>query len=110
MVLFQYFRSTVLDSVVWVANFPTLKTTAINTKTELVCNTRSKLQIEEQREYERVLYDNLTFRQMMANAREAKIKQLQEVDAKEKEFETKLVKKHVWILLFLGVILSKEKH
>ncbi len=82
-----------VDSVLCVANFQTLKTTDINTKTELVCNTRSKLQIEEEREYERVLYDNLTFRQMMANAREAKIKQLQEVEAKEKEFETKLVKK-----------------
>jgi len=52
---------------------------------------KTEFQIEEDREYERVLYDNLTLRQMMANVREAKIEESKEIEAKEKEFETKLV-------------------
>lgn len=54
-------------------------------------SSKTEFQIEEDREYERVLYDNLTLRQMMANVREAKIEESKEIEAKEKEFETKLV-------------------
>ena len=48
-------------------------------------------QIEEDREYERVLYDGLSFRQMVQNVHEAKRKELQEIAKKEKEFSEKLV-------------------
>ena len=48
-------------------------------------------QIEEDREYERVLYDGLSFRQMALNVSEAKRKELEEIAKKEKEFSEKLV-------------------
>ena len=48
-------------------------------------------QLEEEREYEQVFYDGLTFNQMLDNARQEKLSKEKEIVEKEKEFEKQLV-------------------
>ena len=53
--------------------------------------------LEEEREYEQVFYDGLTFNQMLENSRQEKLSKEKEIEEKEKEFEKQLV--NFWKLI-----------